>query len=208
MSDTMREGVNEIEELKGALQRLADAAADKFQEVSDTASAFLTALNYQDQALVDSANASLLAAFAEVASKCVVMELGATARTKSGLKEAWLKYIDKKAYELTVFEDIKDEIESIIDERMARMLKARDFLNNLEALDQQVKNAQALKDGIRDLRRFREELLKGWPSRKPSSPLNQAVIAEARAAIKRGERGMSKEELVWGNRRSEKAAGE
>jgi hypothetical protein len=89
------------------------------------------------------------------------------------------------------------------------MLKARRFVNCLkEDFEQEVKNAQALEDGIRDLRRFREDLLKGWPSRKPPSALNQAAIADARTAIKRGEKGMSKDELVWGNSRSDKAAGE
>jgi hypothetical protein len=153
--------------------------------------------NYEDQTLVDSAHASLLSALAEVASDCVARELDVAENTKSGLREVRQKSIDKKAYDLAVFEKIRDEIESIIDERIASMLKARKFVNCLQKLEQEVKNAQALEDGIRGLRSFREDFLKRWPTAKPPSPLDQAAIAEARAAIRRGEKGMSKSELVW-----------
>jgi hypothetical protein len=210
MSDTMKNTLNrnEIDELMTALQQLVDTAAAKCPQVSEAAIGLITAVNYDDETLVNSAHASLLAALAELASNCVAWELSATEGTKSGLRAGWQKYINKKAYELAVFDEIKDKIESIIDERIARMLNVRKFVDCLKNLEQEVKNAQALEDGIRDLRRFREELLKGWPSRKPSSPLNKAAIAEARAAMNRGEKGMSKDELAWGNRRSGKAAGE
>lgn len=206
MSDTVNR--NEIDQLKSSLQHLAETAAAKCPQVSDAALALITAVNYDDQTLVDSAHASLMAALAEVASDCVARELNATEGTKSGLREGWQKFIDKRAFELAVFEEIKDTIESIIDERIFRMLKLRTFVNCLKDAEQKVKNAQALEEGIRELRRFREDLLKGWPSHKPPSKLNRAAIAEARAAIKHGEKGMSKDELVWSNRRSGKAASE
>jgi len=210
MSDTMPDTANrsEIDELKSVLQRIADTIAANCPQVSDAALALIAAVNYDDQALVDSAHASLRSALAELASDCISRELSATEGMKSGLREGWQKYIDKKAYEIAVFEEIKDTVESIIDERIARMLKVRTLVNCLKDLEQEVKNAQALEDGIRDLRRFRENLWKGWPSRKPPSPVDRTALAEARAAFQRGERRMSKDELVWRNRQSERAAGE
>jgi hypothetical protein len=156
--------------------------------------------------LVDASFASLLAGLAEVANDCVVKELDASDGTRAGLREGWQKYIDKKAYELAVFEEIKDQIESIIDERIAGMLKARKFVRSLEDLGQQVEKSQALEEGIRELRKFREDLLRGWPSRKPPAPIDREAVSKAREAIRRGEKGMSKDQLIWEGKRQEKTA--
>ena len=44
------------------------------------------------------------------------------------------------------------------------------------------------------------DLLKDWPSpNKRPSPINRKLLAETRDAIIRGERGLKKEELIWGN---------
>src|SRR4051794_6216032 len=89
MNDTTRDTANrsEIEELKSVLQQLADTAATKWPQVSDAALALVTALNYNDPTLVESADASLLTALAGLANEGIVKELRATEETKSGLKE-------------------------------------------------------------------------------------------------------------------------
>jgi hypothetical protein len=196
---------NDLDELESELQRLANKAASKCPQVADAALALITAVNYEGETLVDSSFASLQVALAEVANGCVVRELSASAGTQEGLRQGWQRYIDKKAYELTVLDEIKDKIEWIIDERIARLLNLRKFVQSLEELGQQVEKAKALDEGIRELRKFREDLLGGWPSRRPPSPIDPDAVAKAREAIRRGDKGMSKRELIWGDKRSEKA---
>jgi hypothetical protein len=207
MSDTMPDCVSrsEIEEWK-QLQQLGEATAR--HEISDAVRDLIAAVDYRDKVLGDSSFASLLAVLAEVTRDFIVKNLDTVECIKSGLKEGWQKYFDKKAYEIAVFEELKDKIESIFDEQIASMLKSRKLVNMLQKHGQHVENADALEDGIRDLRRFREKMLKGWPSRKPPSPIDGDAIAKAREAIARGEKGLSKDELVWGNKRSERVAGE
>jgi len=198
MPETVSDTVNgnELDELKRDLQRLADSTARP--ELSDAVLAFITAINYDDEALMKSSLSSLLASLAEVVRDCIAGAITASEGTQAGLKEGWRKYIDKKAYDITAFEELKDTIESIIDERIARMLKLRKVVNYLaEEHEYQVENTQALEDGIRDLRKFREDMLKGWPSRKPPSPIDRTVIAQAREAIARGEKGLRKSELIY-----------
>jgi hypothetical protein len=209
MNDTMPDTVsqNELDELKRDLQRVGDevAQAAARPQLSDAVLALVAAMDYQDETLLYSSCASLLAAIAELARDFIARELKESESTKTGLKEGWQKYINKKAFEMAILEEIKDKIESIIDERIASMLKIRKIISMLQEQEQQVENAPALEGGIRDLRRFREEILKGWPSRKPPSAIDRAAVAKARDAIARGDKGMSKDELVWGDQRSEKA---
>jgi hypothetical protein len=201
--DTLKD--NEFDELKGELQRLADKAAGTRPQVSDAALALIAALEYDDETLVKSSSASLAAGLAELANDCVARALSASDGTQAGLREGWRRYIDKKAYELAVLEDIKDKIESIIDEQIAGMLKLRRFVQGVEELSQHVKKSQALEEGIRELRKFREDLLRGWPSRRPPSPIDREAVSKAREAILRGEKGMSKDQLMWRDKGSEKA---
>jgi hypothetical protein len=212
MNDTKPDTVrgNEIEELKGVLQRLAEDLAEKFagrsQQVSEAALGLIAALEYGDETLFESSSASLAAGLAEVANGCVARELRASEGTQTGLREAWARYIDKKAYELSVFEDIRNAIESLIDERVGSMLKLRKLVQSVEKFGQPVERSRALEEGIRELRQFREDLLRGWPSRKPPAPLDREGVSRAREALRRGEKGMSKDQLVWRDKRSEKPA--
>jgi hypothetical protein len=197
---------NEIDELKRELQRTSDTVVkDSAPQVTDAVLALIAAVDYEDKALMDSSFASLMASLAELARDRIAKAISASEDTKAGLREGWKKFIDKKAFEITVIEEIKDKIETIIDERIEVLSKLRKWVKSLEKHEQQVENAPALEDGIRDLRRFREDILKGWPSRKPPSPIDRTAVDKAREAIARGEKGMSKEELVWGHKRSEKA---
>jgi hypothetical protein len=190
---------NDVDELKRELQRLCDTLVKTHApQVTDAVLALMTAADYDDEALLNSSFASVLAALADLGRDLIVKEIRTLETVKATLREAWIKYIDKKAFEIAFFEEIKDRIETIIDHRIESMSKLRKWVKILEKHEQQVENAPALEEGIRDLRRFREDLLKGWPSRKPPSPIDRMAIAKAREAIARGEKGMTKEELVWG----------
>lgn len=197
----MPETVNrsEIEELKNELQRFADTAAEKCPKVSDAAFDLITAINYEDEALVHSSYTSLLTSLAELANEWIAKELEISVAVQKGLTEGWKKYVDKKAFEIAMYDEIKDTIESIIDERSACMLKLRRLVNHLK--EQEVENAQALEDGIRDLRRFREDFLKGWPSCKSPTPIDQSAITKAREGFAHGQKGLTKNDLIWGNTR-------
>ena len=62
-----------------------------------------------------------------------------------------------------------------------------------------VENADDLERGIRDLRQFRHDLLRNWPSSNAlPSAIDKAAIAEARAAIASGTGGLKKDQLKWG----------
>ena len=67
---------------------------------------------------------------------------------------------------------------------------------------------QALEDGLRQLWKFREDLLRGWPARNPASPIDRETVSKARDAIRRGDKGMSKDQLIWGGKQSEKGVEE
>jgi vacuolar-type H+-ATPase subunit I/STV1 len=203
MQDTVSR--NEIDELKRELQNLCKVGKDRAPKVTDAVLALIAAVDYEDEALMDSSAASVMASLAELARDCIAKAIKVSEATKTALREAWKKHIDKKAFEITVIEEIKDEIETIIDERIERLSKLRKWVKSLEEQEEQVENAPSLEEAIRDLRRFREDILKGWPSRKPPAPLDRKAIAQAREAIARGEKGMSKDELIWGNKRSDKA---
>jgi len=189
---------SEIDELKSELQQLADLVAAKCSNVGDAIVDLLAAVDYEDEALVDSTIVSLLAALANLTNKCIAKEVDTSKSVQAGLMNGWQKHIDKKAYEIAVFEVIKDTIESIIDERIASMLSLRKCVHLLNSHQQDVENAQALEDGIRGLRRFRDDFLKGGPSRKPPAPIDHQAIAKARSEIAAGRKGMSKDQLVWG----------
>lgn len=209
MNDTQPDATkrSEIDELKGELQRLGGKAVGTWPQVSDAALALIAAIEYDDETLVQSSSVSLGAGLAEVANGCVASALNASDGTQAGFREGWQKYIDKKAYELAIFEDIKDKIESILDEQIAGMLKLRKFVQSVEELGHHVEKSQALEAGIRVLRNFREDFLRGWPARRPPSPINREAVANARAAMRRGEQGMSKDQLIWRDKRSEKSVG-
>ncbi len=210
MNDTTSDATkgSDLDALKSELQRVADKVAGMSPQVSDAALGLIAAVNYGDKTLLDSSFASLLAALPEVANNCITRELASSEGVQAGISDGWRRYIDKKAYELSVFEEIKDQLESMIDERIASMLKVRKFVRSLEGLGQQVEKSQALEDGIRQLRKFREDLLRGWPARRPASPIDRETVSKARDAIRRGEKGMSKDQLIWGGKRSEKAVEE
>ena len=211
MKDTKSDATkgSDLDALKRELlQSVADKVAGMSPQVSDAALGLIAAINYGDKTLLDSSFASLLAALPGVANNCITRELAASEGVQAGIRDGWRRYIDKKAYELSDFEEIKDYLESIIDERIASMLKARKFVRSLEGLGQQVEKSQALEDGIRQLRKFREGLLRGWPERGPASPLDRETVSKTRDAIRRGEKGMSKDQLIWRGKRSEKAVEE
>ena len=207
MNDTKPDAAkgSEIDKLIADLEHLADVAVGMCPQASDAARTLIAALQYNDKVLVDSALTSLFPALADVVDECIPKEINLSAVTQESLGESWQKHINGKAYEFAVFEDIKDKIESIIDERITSMMNLRKLVNDLGKLGQTVEKAQALDEGIRQLRRFREDFLKRWPSPKQPLPIDRDAISKAREAIRGGAKGMTKDQMIWRGKRSEKS---
>jgi hypothetical protein len=208
MNDTecrVATGSDIIEEMKVAFQLLASNFADKRPRIRDEALGVITALNYGDQTLFASYAASLLSALAEMASEYVEYDLGASHGIQTGLAEGWKKYAENRAMELDRLDDVKDKFESLIDERIASMLKTGELIRSLEALGQQVDNSTALEEGIRQLRKFREDFLRRFPSSRPPSPVDREALAKAREDFGAGHNFLKKGQMVWRDKRSEKA---
>ena len=151
---------------------------------------FLAATSYRDETLIKASVKSLFEAMTRVVQDIVKRELEVSDATKKGLQEVWREQVDGVPCEN--LDEVRKTLESFIDEQIAKMANVRDGLvRALEERDYRVENKQQLEHSIRDLRTFRENILKDWPSssRKPA-PLNRQAIAEARAAIARGEKGM------------------
>jgi hypothetical protein len=187
-----------IDALKEKLQDIAGSSARVAPQLSDAILDVLTALDYADESLLASSCNSLLSCLVVVARDIIQREVKASEDTREGIKKAWREHVDGVACEN--FDEIKNVIESIIDERIASMTKIRDKLvKPLEEKEYQVENSQQLEDGIREVRRFRETILKDWPSlNKRVSSINRQAVAEAREASARGNKGMRKDELIWG----------
>lgn len=185
-----------MDALKTELKSLAGSGTDPklTQPIED----MLTALDYADETLLESSFHSLLSGMADVARDFIVNELKQVNATKEGIARGWKEHVDGRPCE--DFDELRNVIESLIDDRIANMSRLRDKLvKPLKVRACIVDNAPQLEEGIRDLRQFRHELLRNWPSssRQPSA-LDHAAIAEARAAIASGSKGLRKDQLKWG----------
>jgi hypothetical protein len=196
MPDTVNR--NQAETMKRTLESIANSSSGVPPQVNSAILDVVTAANYADEALLVSSFNSLLSCLADVARYLIQRTITAVEETKTAIRKGWRESVDCLACE--DFDDLKNAIESIIDERISTMSQLRDkMVKKLEERDYKVENAQQLEDAIRDLRQFRQDILKEWPSpNKPPSSLNRQAIAEAREAIARGEKGLRKDELIWG----------
>jgi hypothetical protein len=201
MTDTTNP--SRLDALREQMERLAKNAQPVHPELSQAVRDLLTASNYADDTLINSSLNSVFEALTGVVRDIIEREVKVYVETKKGLQELWREYIDSAPREN--FDELRKMIESFIDERIARMTGLRDELVKvLEERDYQVENAQQLEDTIRDLRRFRENILKDWPaSGGRPAPINRQAIAEARKAIGRGEKGMRREDLVHPKKKAE-----
>jgi hypothetical protein len=184
-----------LDALKRELEKHARSSIDP--RLSDPIQSMLTALDYADHTLVESSLHSLLTSLAEVAKDFIVKELDLAAATKEGIAKAWKEFVDGHACD--DFDDPRNVIESFIDNRISSMSQIRDRLvMPLKKWKCDVQNAQDLERGIRDLRRFRNDLLRDWPSNNRSVKFDKNEIAEARAALASGSKGLKKEQMKWG----------
>jgi hypothetical protein len=181
-------------------QRLEDVAKrippEVAPEMSQAIRDFVTAANYPDRTLINSSLNSVFEALSKLVRDIIQAELKISEDIKEHVREVWREHID--GVPLDSFEEIRKAIESLIDERIAKMTGLRDEpVRLLEEREHHVENAQQLEDGIRDLRRFRENIFKDWP-RPGKRPvlIDRQAVDEAKAAIARGEKGMRREELV------------
>jgi flagellar biosynthesis/type III secretory pathway protein FliH len=196
VADTVHRG--ELDALKKELEEKAKSTARVAPQVSEAIQELITAISYDDRALLDSSLNSLFSCLADVARDIIKREVLASEGIREGIRQAWKERFEGRPCEN--LDEVKNVIASPIDERMASMIRLRDNLVKMIGENgYPVENAQQLEDGIRELRRFRENILRDWPSpsRQPS-PINRKAVAEAREAIARGEKGLRKQDLVWG----------
>lgn len=195
MPDTT--SASNLDLFKEELEKLADHAPPQLsQAVRD----LLAAASYSDTTLVDSTLNSLFEAMRLVARDIIQKELASTAGMRAGVRILLQTHFDGRVCE--DFDALKEMLESEIDKRLATMTWVRDEqVRPLEEQNYPVENAQQLDEGIRDLRRWRESLLKDWPDpSKPPASIDKDAIAQARAALKQGKGRMSKDDMLRGVR--------
>jgi len=94
--------------------------------------------------------------------------------------------------------ELRKAVESIIDERLTAMTNFRDQgIKRLEELGHNVDNADQLETAILDLQSWKQQIFQDWPSaNKVPSPLNREALAQVKATLARGKKGMSKEDII------------
>ena len=189
---------SKLDALKNALGRLAKSASIARPELLRPIKDLVAALNYEDNVLIQSSSISLLEGLRNFVQDIIRRALEVSELAKSGLRKAWRETVD--GVPCDDLEELRRAVEEHIDERLAALTALRDGpVKMLEVRGVPVENAQQLEDGIQDLRELKENIFKDWPpSDKQPSPLNRQAIDEARAAIRRGEKGMRREDMIWG----------
>jgi len=185
--------------LKMEFSAIIGSSARVSAQLSDAINDVLTALGYEDQPLLEASFTSLHSSLSEVARDIIQKAVKASEAIKETIKKGWREHVDGVACE--DFDELKNLLESLIDERIANMTRIQaNVVAPLAKNGVQVENAQQLEESIRDLRKFRADIIKDWPvPNKRPSPVNRKSISDARVAIRRGDYGMRKEELTHGN---------
>ena len=185
---------NKLVALKKRLVGIADqCGADR---LSRAVSDLLSALNYDDEILIDSSLNHLLEALRATAKELIERALKNTESVKREFRKAWDENIDGVVCDN--LGELRKAVESIIDERVAAMMNFRDQgIERLEDLGYNVDNADRLEATILDLQSWKQQIFQDWPSpSKVPSPLNREALAQVRAALTRGKKGMSKEDII------------
>jgi hypothetical protein len=190
----MTSSKNKLSALKKQLDGIADQSGAS--KLSHAIGDLLSAISYDDKILIHSSLNYLLEALRLTAKDLVERELKNTESMKRSLREAWHEHIDGLVCEN--FEELRKVVESIIDDRLAMITSFRDQgIKQLEELGYHVDNANQLEASILDLQTWKQEIFRDWPSpNKVPSPLNREALAQVRAALSRGKKGMTKEDII------------
>lgn len=182
--------------LREELENIANSVTGIRPEFTQAIRDFLTAISYEDKTLVASTRNALLDALRGAVQDSLPAELE---RSKL-IMEAVRSFVRKKVAGFLFEDDVeepKKAIEVVINERIVSLTGLRDeVVAKLEQMGYPIDNAQDLQDGIRDLRRFLENLFKEWPRvGEPPAPLDKKAIEEARSQIV--EKGLRKEDMKY-----------
>lgn len=156
---------------------------------------FLTALEYDDPALVRSHLHAALEALVGVTDEAVRRRLGWPERIEAPCRA--LRELAEQA-EPGQFDDLGRETAARFDRMIAALTDLRDGPVKL-LLDHgyEVGAADQLDRDVRALMRLKEDTLGNWPwSVAALPPLDRQMLAESRAAFQRGEPGEPVEELI------------
>ena len=102
-----------------------------------------------------------------------------------------------------IFDDlapVRTILESFVQRRIAILEKLKSgFVKRLEDQGVHVEDTQKLADAIEELRQWRDDFFADWPAElEPLPALDRDLVDQVRAAFGRGEKGLSRDQMVWG----------
>jgi hypothetical protein len=182
--------------LRENLERIVTSTITTRPEFSQQIRDFLSAISYEDRVLMGSSLDALLDGFRLVVRDSLVSELRMSKATMDAVRAFLQEHVEGVLFEDDV-EVPNQAIAAVVDERIVVLVGWQDdVVLRLEKMGHLVENAQALRDGILELRRFRETLLKQWPRvGEPLAPLDRQAIQEARSQI--AQKGLRKEDMCY-----------
>jgi hypothetical protein len=165
--------------------------------VSQAIRKLLYALDCDDQVLKDSARAEALDYLVEDAQNAIRNNVEG-ARWVIGVVNQHLGQIE--GVPQSDFDELGKKIESMLDSFIKVLTALTETINDLAENGRTVENGSDLVEALQDLKKLKTNTLQDWPmpGRRPS-PIDRPAMADARAALARGEQGMRREEMVWGN---------
>jgi hypothetical protein len=184
-----QDGIREhFERLVGRLDRQFPPA------IPEAMKAVLTAMEYNDPALIKSHLNTAFEALKDLISDAIETRLG----RPLAIRDGWLKIRKElSGRPAEDYDELGEEIESVFDELLADMVNLLEGpVRMLQDRDYAVENAGRLETETEELKKLKEDILSLWPwSSQELPPVNRKMVTESRAAIARGE-GESIEVLI------------
>jgi hypothetical protein len=178
----------EIERLVGQLDaRFPPALIEAMQSL-------LTAIDYDDVALMRSQVHASLEGLQQVVHESIQRSLGWPQRAR----DSWRTILGMlKGLPYENWDEAGKPLVSGLDGLLKNLSDLRDgAVKPLQKHGYEVENAAQLENTIRELQELKEGIVESWPwSDRELPPVDRAMVAESRAAIKRGE-GEPIEDLI------------
>jgi hypothetical protein len=156
---------------------------------------FLTAMDYDDVALMKSHLNTAMESLVEVTNEAVQRRLGWPQRIEDPCKR--LQEFAEQA-DPGEFDDLGRDIESRFDKMIQILTDLREgSVQLLLKHGYEVESVEQLESDIEAMRGLKEQTLGGWPWSADALPaLDQKMLAESKAAWAQGEKGIPVDELI------------
>jgi hypothetical protein len=147
---------------------------------------FLTALDYDDPALMRSHLNDAREALRDVIREVIAQRLEWPRRAREGCQRVKEKIVGCPRES---WDDLGKGLASRFDKRLQSLTDLRDgSVRALQERGYEVENAPQLERAIEELRELKERTLANWPwTDKELPPVDRNMVAESRAALARGE---------------------